>query len=203
MAKLKYGVYQHPKVGYNVSGDAYFIKEHGTGMLICLADGLGSGPMAAQAAQRAVDWVADHDEDSLVNILQGCHRALRDTRGAAMALVRIETNIPRLSFLGVGNVEFHAWSTESMKPISGGGIVGSRLPTLREFSFPYTAGDLIMLHTDGISKRFSLDGVVERMYPAPPQHLAEAIARDYAKSNDDVTLLVVSSASYLDMNALY
>lgn len=88
-----------------------------------------------------------------------------------------------------------------MRPISYGGIVGSRLPSLREFRFVYTPGDLIMLHTDGISRRFVLDNVVERLRPASPQCLAEAIADSYAKRNDDVTLVVVSSASYLDINA--
>jgi serine/threonine protein phosphatase PrpC len=200
MAKLKYGVYHRAKAGYEVSGDAYFIKEYPDGMLVGLVDGLGSGPLAAEAAQAAVEWISDHHQSSLTKIITGCHDVMRNTRGAVMALVRINTETEELSFVGVGNIGFRAWSAESVQPISLAGIVGSRLPTLREFSFTYTPGDLIVMHTDGISRRFVLDGIVERMSPAPPQRLAEAIADDYAKRNDDVTLVVISSALYADQN---
>lgn len=195
MAKLKYGVYHRAKIGCEVSGDAYLIKEYTDGMLVCLVDGLGSGPLAAEAAQIAVDWVATHHQAPLLQIIAGCHEAMRNTRGAVMALMHINTGARALSFVGVGNIEFHAWGAELMQPVSQAGIVGSRLPSLREFSFTYTPGALIILHTDGISRRFVLDGIVERVGSASPQRLAEAIADDYAKGNDDVTLLVVSSIS--------
>jgi negative regulator of sigma-B (phosphoserine phosphatase) len=195
MVKLKYGVYQRAKVGYEVSGDAYLVKEYADGMLVCLVDGLGSGPLAAEAAQIAVDWVVTHHQAPLPQIIAGCHDAMRDTRGAVMALMRINTEARALSFVGVGNIEFRAWGAEPMQPISRAGIVGSRLPSLREFNFTCTPGDLIILHTDGISRRFALDGVVERVGPASPQRLARAIADDCAKQNDDVTLLVVSFMS--------
>jgi negative regulator of sigma-B (phosphoserine phosphatase) len=172
-------------------------------MLVCLVDGLGSGPLAAEAAQVAVDWAAAHHQAPLTQILTGCHGAMRGTRGAVMALVRINIEARELRFVGVGNVEFHAWSAEPMRPISYAGIVGSRLPSLREFNFAYTPGDLIILHTDGISRRFTLDSVVERVRPASPQSLARVIADGYAKRNDDVTLIVVSSVPYSDINASY
>ncbi len=118
-----------------------------------------------------------------------------------MVLVRINTHDRTLSFVGVGNIGFCAWSTESVQPISSAGIVGNRLPSLREFNFVYTPGDLIILHSDGISRRFVSDGIVERMVPMPPQRLAEAIADDYAKRDDDVTLVVISSAFSPEQNA--
>ncbi len=200
MARLKFAVYQRAKVGYKVNGDAYLIKEYDDGVLVCLVDGLGSGPPAAEASQVAVDWVAAHHQVPLPHMLVGCHDALRDTRGAAMALMRINTTARELAFLGVGNVEFHAWSVRPMRPISYSGIVGSRLPSLHEFRFVYTPGDLIVLHTDGISRRFALDSVVEQMGPASPQGLAEAIAAGYAKRTDDATLIVVSSTSGSDID---
>ena len=195
MAQVAHAVYQRAKVGYDVSGDAYLIKEYDEGMLVCLVDGLGSGPAAAEASQAAIDWVAAHDQAPLPQIMQGCHTALRGTRGAVMALMRIDTVQQQLGFVGVGNIEFHAWSAQPMRPISYGGIVGSRLPSLHEFNFNYRLGDLVVLHTDGVSRRFSLDGLVERMRPTLPQCLVQAITDGYAKQNDDVTLIVLSFAS--------
>jgi len=195
MVKVEHAVYQRAKIGYDISGDAYLIKKYKEGMLVCLADGLGSGPAAAEASQAAIDWAAHHDQAPLPEIMQGCHLALRETRGAVMALMRIDTVRQQLGFVGVGNVEFHAWSAQPMRPISYGGIVGSRLPSLHEFNFTYRLGDLVILHTDGVSRRFSLDGLVERMRPTLPQRLVQAITDGYAKRNDDVTLIVVSFTS--------
>ena len=117
-----------------------------------------------------------------------------------MALLRINAERQALAFVGVGNIEFHAWSAEPMRPISYAGIVGSRLPSLHEFVFDLTPGDLIIIHTDGISRRFALDGAVERATVNSPQCLAEAIAQDYAKQNDDVTLIVLTLASNSNVN---
>jgi len=195
MAEITYGVYQRPKVGYAVSGDAYLIKENNEDVLVCLVDGLGAGPAAAEAAQVAVSWVADHCQASLSQLVLGCHEALRTTRGAALALVRINTTCRELVFMGVGNIECHARSAAPIKPISYAGIVGSRLPSLREFHFSLTPGDVIVLHTDGVSRRFSLDNVMERQDGVTPQCLAETIADGYAKRNDDATLIVLSFSS--------
>ncbi len=195
MAEIVYHIYQRPKVGYTVSGDAYLIRENGACLLVCLADGLGSGPVAAKAAQTAVDWVSTHVEAPLDQLICGCHEAIRHTRGAAMALVRIDTSHNGLAFIGVGNIEFYARSAAPMHPISYPGIVGSRLPSLHEFNFLLCPGDLIVLHTDGISRRYATDGVLEREAHASPQCLAETIALSYARPNDDATLIVLSFAS--------
>ncbi|MEE8308342.1 MAG: stage II sporulation protein E, partial [Gammaproteobacteria bacterium] len=112
MAKLKYGVYNRAKAGYAVSGDAYLVKEYPDGMLVCLVDGLGSGPSAAEASQMAIKCVADHHQAPLVQIMTGCHEAMRNTRGAVMALLRINTQERTLTFVGVGNIGFRAWSAE-------------------------------------------------------------------------------------------
>ncbi len=36
----------------------------------------------------AVDWVADHYQAPLIQIMEGCHKAVRNTRGAVMALAQ-------------------------------------------------------------------------------------------------------------------
>lgn len=200
---IKYAVYHRPKLGYRISGDAYLVKEYAGGLLVCLVDGLGSGPLAAQAAQVAVDWVTAHHQASLPQLVVDCHNAMHDTRGAVMALMRINTETGELAFIGVGNVEFRAWSAELIQPISYSGIVGSRLPSLREFRFACAPGDLFVLHSDGVSRRFALDGFVEQLGTASPQLLSEAIVADYAKRNDDVTLIVVSVAACADENESY
>ncbi len=190
MRRMEFGIVHRPKLGRHISGDAYLIKEGEEATLICLADGLGSGEKAAEAAQTAIRCVEVNSALPLSDIMTRCHRALKGTRGAVMALMRISFTQSTMTFVGVGNIGIHVRSTAPIKPISRNGIVGYRLPHLREFTFPYTPGDLFVLHTDGISNRFILDSTIWMTGTQDVQILADDIARNFGKEDDDVTVLV-------------
>ena len=190
MSRMEFGIVYLPKHGRDISGDAYLIKEEEEATLVCLVDGLGSGEAAAEAAQAAIRCVEVSNTSSLSDIMTRCHQALRGTRGAVMALLRVSFVESAIAFVGVGNIGIHIRSTAPIKPISRNGIVGYRLPRLQEFTYPYSAGDLFVLHTDGISSRFTLDGALWTKEAKDVQTLANAIACNFGKANDDVTVLV-------------
>lgn len=190
MSRMDFGIVQRPKSGRDISGDAYLIREGEEATLICLVDGLGSGEAAAEAAQAAIRCVEVNGALSLSDIIAKCHQALRGTRGAVMALMRVGFAESTMTFVGVGNIGIHVRSTALIKPISRNGIVGHRLPRLQEFTYPYTPGDLFVLHTDGISSRFNLDSALWTEGAQGMQTLADEIARNFGKENDDVTVLV-------------
>jgi negative regulator of sigma-B (phosphoserine phosphatase) len=190
MSRMDFGIVYRPKSGRDISGDAYLIREGGEATLVCLVDGLGSGEAAAEAAQAAIRCVEVSNTLPLSDIMAKCHQALRGTRGAVMALMRINFAESAMTFVGVGNIGIRIRSTALIKPVSRNGIVGYRLPRLQEFTYPYTPGDLFVLHTDGISSRFTLDGALWTEGAQDVQTLADEIARDFGKENDDVTVLV-------------
>ena len=190
MNRMRFGIVYRPKSGHNISGDAYLIKEGEKTTLVCLVDGLGSGKAAAEAAQAAIRCVEVSSTLPLSDIMAKCHQALRGTRGAVMALLRVSFAESTITFVGVGNIGIRVRSTALIKPISRNGIVGYRLPRLQEFTYPYTPGDLFVLHTDGISGRFTLDGALWTEGAQDVQTLADAIAQNFGKENDDVTVLV-------------
>ena len=190
MSRMELGIVHRPKPGHNISGDAYLVKEEEQVTLICLVDGLGSGEAAAEAAQAAIRCVEVNSTLPLSDIMAKCHQALRGTRGAVMALLRISFAESAMAFVGVGNIGVRVRSTAPIKPLSRNGIVGYRLPRLQEFTYPYTPGDLLVLHTDGISSRFTLDGALGTQGAQDMQTLADEIARIFGKDNDDITVLV-------------
>ena len=190
MSRMEVGIVHRPKSGRDISGDAYLIKEEEEATLICLVDGLGSGEAAAEAAQAAVRCVEVNSTLPLSGIMTECHQALRGTRGAVVALMHINFAKSTVTFVGVGNVGIHVRSTAPIKPISKNGIVGYRLPRLQKFTYPYAPGDLFVLYTDGISSRFTLDGALWAEEAQDVQALADEIARNFGKENDDVTVLV-------------
>jgi len=190
MSRMEFGIVYRPKSGRSVSGDAYLIKEEEEATLICLVDGLGSGEGAAEAAQAAIGCVEVNGTLSLSDIMAKCHQALKGTRGAVIALTRISFVESTVTFVGVGNIGIHVRSTAPIKPISKNGIVGYRLPRLKEFAYPYTPGDIFVLHTDGISNRFTLDNAMWMQEAQDVQTLADEIAQNFGKENDDLTVII-------------
>ena len=190
MSRMEFGIVQRPKSGRNISGDAYLIREEEEATLICLVDGLGSGEGAAEAAQAAIGCVEVNSTLSLSDIMAKCHQALKGTRGAVMALMRISFVESMVTFVGVGNIGIHVRSTALIRPISRNGIVGYRLPRLKEFTYSYTPGDIFVLHTDGISNRFTLDNAVWMQEAQDVQTLADEIAQNFGKENDDLTVII-------------
>ena len=186
---LKFGIVAWPKTGQPLSGDAYEIVESGETVLVALADGLGSGPFAAQAAQAAMAVVRSNAQASLPDLLNLCHHALLGTRGAVMGLLRIAPMWGRVTFAGVGNIECTTVTASGFKPLAAYGIVGRRLPNPRPFEGVYTPGDLFALSTDGISTKFSWNGLPS--LDKDPQALADIIARRFARLDDDVTIVVI------------
>ncbi len=186
---LKIGVVTRPKSGQDVSGDAHEIVESGGTLLVALADGLGSGPIAAHAAQLAMGVIRCNARTSLPDLLQLCHQTLQGTRGAVVGLLQITPARGHVVYAAVGNIGCTTVSATGFKPLAAYGIVGRRLPPLRPFEGVYTPGDLFALSTDGISRKFSWNGLAS--LNMDPQTLAETIARHYARPDDDVTILVI------------
>ncbi len=188
---MEYGVVNRNKTGRSVSGDAYLFIQDENQTLVALIDGLGSGEAAHQAAVIAQASIAAHPHAALTDILNMSHQALHSTRGVVMMLMRVEPAKKQVSFAGVGNIGVRVFSQTPIKPISRNGIVGYRMNNVREFVYPYTPGDVFVLHSDGISTRFMLDENWARNIQTDVQQIAEEIAEAYAKDNDDVTVMVI------------
>jgi negative regulator of sigma-B (phosphoserine phosphatase) len=188
---MKYGVVNRCKPGRLVSGDAYLFLEDQDSTLVALIDGLGSGQAAHLAATRAKECIANHPTVPLTELLKLCHQALHSTRGAVMMLMRVDHGQAKVSFAGIGNIGVRVFSDLPIKPISRNGIVGFRMTSAREFGYPYTQGDVFILHSDGVSTRFEVD---EKWVCDPGtdlQEVAEEIVENYGRDNDDVTIIVV------------
>src|SRR5215203_4819804 len=81
-----------PKPGERKNGDAVLVRrDEGGGVLLAVIDGLGHGPLAAEASQAAVDLLqAQPFQTSLLDTMQALHARLRDTRGAVATLCVID-----------------------------------------------------------------------------------------------------------------
>lgn len=192
---IEYGVAKRTLPGETESGDLHVVQPAGAGVLVGVADGLGHGAEAAAAARAAVATLREHADESLVPLLQRCHRALVGTRGVVMSLAFFQGGAGSMSWVGVGNVEcvlvYTARPTRPPRPartslVTRGGIVGSELPPLRADVHSIAPGDTLIVATDGIKDGFA-DGLGTE---TPPQQLADQILARFAKGTDDALVLV-------------
>src|SRR5262249_48397522 len=90
--------------GEHVSGDAWAALQQGSRGSLMVADGLGHGPEAAKAADAATALLEARPDDDLTQLLGRTHDALQGTRGAAVALLRCDSERGEIWYCGAGNI---------------------------------------------------------------------------------------------------
>ena len=157
--------------------------------VLCVVDGLGHGEHAEAAAKAAVDYVSRHTADSLAEIFAGCDQALRDTRGAVMGLAVVDEEKGTLTYAGIGNARAVVIGEKTSKIMSSYGIVGGGYKVLTLETVPFSPGDVVILHTDGVAEMSDISGYADTA-PEDVQGLAERILRYRGLESDDAAILV-------------
>lgn len=186
--KMKFSVLSRPKPGEDVSGDAYFIK-HGPGYaLFSVIDALGHGVGAHETVNVALKILEENYMEPLITIIERCHKGLRHTRGAAIAVCRLDFTQRFLEHIGIGNVETRIYGgPEPSRPFCFNGTLGMAMERWRVIQYPYTEGSAIVMYSDGISGRFDLS---PQECAKTPQDIASLIFDEYIRDYDDATVLV-------------
>jgi serine/threonine protein phosphatase PrpC len=187
---VQFGVINKPLEGETACGDTYFIKEFGSKILISVIDGLGHGINASIVANKALKYIEKNYKRNLTEIINGSHEELKQTRGAVIGMALVDLKRSVLIYSGIGNIEIKIKSIAKIRPISANGILGHNLKMVRVEEFPYQRGDIIILYSDGISPKFDLDRYPPLFFRQHPQKIAENIALEFERKNDDVTVLV-------------
>lgn len=173
--------------GEQVCGDAVAIVRGDGHVLVAVVDGLGHGPQAAAAARALCAFAEGNAGKPLERLVEEATRAISDTRGAAAAFLDIDRDGGVLRFCGIGNIEAQAVSRAPIRPICMPGIIGRPLRKILAFEYALAPGDLLLLHTDGVSSRFSLSDFAG----GAPQEIADAVLERHGKDHDDATCVVI------------
>jgi anti-sigma regulatory factor (Ser/Thr protein kinase) len=84
------GVLRDTYPGETVSGDQCAFSTGARGATLMVVDGSGHGPLAARAAETATGIFNGHANEDCVSLVERIHTSLAPTRGAALAVARID-----------------------------------------------------------------------------------------------------------------
>ncbi len=193
--RVRIGAVNVSKPGEDVCGDSWGSARDGQDLVILVADGLGHGLDARLASSEAVRQLYENPELQPRPLLMRVHAALRSTRGAAVAVARIDGMRGKLTFAGVGNVSarIYAGSESRQNLVSLNGTAGHQCERIQEFSYSWPEDGLLVLHSDGLSTGTGLES-----YPGlaarDPVLIAGLLYRDFCRRRDDATVVVAKAA---------
>lgn len=178
-----------PVKGEIVSGDDWADKKIGF-YKILVADGLGHGLMAHEAARAAVTTFIDSRDSNLLDEVNLLHLALRSTRGAAVAVAQVDPENKILEYCGLGNIVGTIVSkTGTKKLISYNGTAGHQLRKIQSLPYPFEKDSILVMHSDGLSTNWNVldyPGLIIKH----PLIIAGVLYRDFSRGTDDVTVVV-------------
>lgn len=192
-ALVEWGAATFKLPGQPDSGDRFVVVPFGSGVLAAVIDGLGHGDGAAVAARIASDTLERSPQESVIALVRRCHEQLRSTRGVVMSLAAFTSLDDTMTWIGVGNVEAQLRrGARDVVPLAEflllrAGVVGSQLPMLQAAVLPVTAGDTLVLASDGVA----LPTVLDMISDEHPQALADRLLAKHGKGTDDALVLVV------------
>ena len=189
-----------PFPGEDVCGDTWRSVEREQEIAVIVADGLGHGPEAAVAARLAGGAFEDEPFGTPEQFYQLAHRSLKGSRGAALARAVIGPS-GDVQYSGIGNIAGSLVGTERSRGMaSDNGTVGVQIRShVSAFSHVMPAPGVLLMHSDGITSRWSFD-----QYPGlllrHPAVIAGVLSRDFLRGRDDATMLVVSRSRKRDVH---
>ena len=77
---------------------------------------------------------------------------------------------------------------------SHNGTVGHQMQRVQEFTFPWNADSLLVMHSDGLKSSWDLERY-PGIWSKHPGLIAAMLYRDFSRERDDVTVLVAKTLS--------
>jgi anti-sigma regulatory factor (Ser/Thr protein kinase) len=184
-----------PISGEDLSGDSWAMRQEGSISLFIVADGLGHGIQAAEASAEAISAFRTSKDIDPTPLLQRVHRALRGTRGAAVAVAAVDHTTRIVRYAGIGNISGVVVGPEKTQfMISHNGTAGHEATHFQEFTYPFPKTSLLIMHSDGLSTSWNL-----KSYPGlqarHPSVIGGTLYRDAARNRDDACVVVAKDAA--------
>jgi anti-sigma regulatory factor (Ser/Thr protein kinase) len=193
--RCEIGAVRAPYPGEIECGDAWLDHGGERGDTLLVVDGSGHGSLAAFAAEQALSVFRARPDQEVPTLATLMHAALAPTRGAAIAIARIDPLARVVRFVGIGNIAgMLVAGGKVQRMVSHNGTAGHVAPRIQEFAYPYAGRPLVILHSDGIGTRWDL-AAYPGLAAAHPSLIAGVLFRDHCRGRDDATVVALRGAA--------
>jgi anti-sigma regulatory factor (Ser/Thr protein kinase) len=176
-------------------GDAWDHERRAGVINVLVVDGLGHGAGAAEAARECVRAFRRGAGVPPAVRVASLHEALRGTRGAALAVTEIDPGRRLVRFAGLGNITASVYGEGPVRHlVSHHGIAGHNASKIGDYTYPWPARGLLIMHSDGVATLRQLEaypGLLER----DPGVIAGVLYRDFGRRRDDATVVVARGSA--------
>jgi anti-sigma regulatory factor (Ser/Thr protein kinase) len=183
-----------PYPGEPISGDDAITIQSEAGFLAAVSDGLGHGPEAREASNRAIDVVRKSTQDDLDQIAIRINHELTGTRGCAISLMRFTRNEKTLEYVSAGDVHAHLYHlrdahffTPSPMVLGTGQLRPQKIRIERTAVKP---GSVLVMFTDGLKSNTNLKGELD-VLRQPAIAIAQHLLETYSRPDDDALICAV------------
>lgn len=183
-----------PYPGERFCGDGWWCEQTPERTLAILADGLGHGIGAAEAAQEAIATLRRRSSETPGEILNYVHDALKKTRGAVAGVVEIAPQRGTLTYAGIGNISAVLLKGESSRSlVSYNGTLGMNMRHFQEIHESWTSDSILVMHSDGLQTKWDL-GAYPGLMARHPALICGVLVRDFRRHRDDAGVVVLKGS---------
>jgi serine/threonine protein phosphatase PrpC len=181
-----------PYPGEVISGDDSVYIQTDSGFLAAVCDGLGHGPEAREASNRAIEVLTQNSHLSLKDVLIAVNTGVADTRGCVLGILRFTQESRMLQCAIVGDIRAQLYHLKdshfftSTPLFLGDADISKRRIRFEDVSV--RPGSVVVMFTDGLETKTNLKDkldVLRRPAIAIAQHLLET----HSRGTDDSLVL--------------
>jgi anti-sigma regulatory factor (Ser/Thr protein kinase) len=182
-----------PYPGEVISGDDSVYIQTDAGFIAAVCDGLGHGPEARKASNRAIEVLSKNATLRLDEVLLAVKSGMSDTRGCVIGIVRFERENRRLHCVLAGDVRVQLYYLKdahfftSTPMIVGDSDIPVRRIRIEDVDVPQ--GAVLVMFTDGLETKTSLKGQLD-VLRRPPIVIAQHLLETHSRGTDDSLALV-------------
>ncbi len=173
-----------------VNGDCGFILVDKKQLFIGIVDGAGHGEGAHKIAQASRDFLEKNKNEELPHLMSDLHKNLLGTHGGVAIIGKLNHEAMLFRYVGIGNIFLRKFGNPSKRAVIQDGVIGYQIRTPQEKFMQISGGDVLVMHTDGITSNFDISDYPEILHD-DAKTIANNLIKKFKKNNDDATCIVM------------
>lgn len=181
-----------PMPGEELSGDCCLVRVDGDRLMAVLVDVLGHGPEAGELAGDIRTWLTKQETSQPVRMIEAMHEQFRGSRGCVASILLWDRERGILSYSGIGNIMTRIAGKRIRQLVNRDGVIGYRMVRPVEWTEPITAGDIVLMHSDGLSSRLD-ERVFGEGAKLSSAEIVKRLMTHQAKQSDDASCIAIQT----------